>query len=106
MDSEVESVRRRLRGDSEKRELVLRQAESGKTLAAFCRDEGLALSSFQNWKKKFAVKSVFVEIAAPVEPRPVPVEVVLASGDRIATTSDCDPSWLAKLVCSLGTPQC
>lgn len=85
---------RRVLSDSEKRAYVLRQDESGKILASFCRDEGLALSSFQNWKRKFAVKSAFVEIAAPVRPRPVSVEVVFASGGNVVTTSDCDPSWL------------
>jgi transposase-like protein len=101
-----ESRRRRTLSDSEKRAYVLRQVESGKTLAAFCRDEDLVLSSFQNWKKKFAVKSAFVEIASPVRQRPVPVEVFLASGDKVVTTSDCDPSWLAKLVRSFGAPPC
>ena len=98
--------RRRTLSDSEKCAYVLRQAESEKTLAAFCRDEDLALSSFQNWKKKFAVKSAFVEVTVPVQPRPVPVEVFLASGDKVVTTSDCDPDWLAKLVRSLGAPPC
>jgi len=76
---------------------IRRQAESGKTLAAFCRDEDIALSSFQNWKKKFGEKSAFVEIANSIPVRPVAVEVVLA-GDKVVTTSDCAPSWVAKLV--------
>ena len=97
---------RRVLSDLEKQAYVRRYPGSGKTLASFCRDEGLALSSFQSWKKKFAVKSGFVEIAAPVQPRPVPVEVVFASGDKIVTSSGCDPSWLAKFVRSLGTPPC
>lgn len=98
--------RRRLLSESEKRAYVLRQAESMKTVSAFCRDEGIALSSFQSWKRMFAEKPAFVEVAAPVEPSAVPVEVVLASGSRVVTSSDCDPSWLAKLVRSLGAPSC
>lgn len=97
---------RRVLSDSEKQAYVRRYPGSGKTLASFCRDEGLALSSLQNWKKKFAVKSCFVEIAAPVQPHPVPVEVVFASGEKVVTTSDCNPSWLARLVRSLGAPSC
>ena len=97
---------RRVLSDSEKQAYVCRQSGSGKTLASFCRDEGLALSSFQSWKKKFAVKSGFVEIVAPVQPRPVPVEVVFASGEKIVTTSDCDPSWLTRIVRSLGASSC
>lgn len=102
----VASLRRRVLSDSEKRANIQRQRESGKSVAVFCRTEDIALSSFQSWKKKFADKSGFVEIAAPAQARPVPVEVVLSSGDRLATSSDCDPSWLAKLVRALGAPQC
>jgi hypothetical protein len=98
------SRRRRVLSESEKCAYVLRQAQSGKTPAAFCRDEGVALSSFQNWKKKFADKPAFVEIAATVHF--VPVEVVLASGVKVVASSDCDPSWLAKLVRALGAPPC
>jgi transposase-like protein len=103
---QTESRRRRTLSDSEKRAYVLRQAESGKTLASFCRDEGIVLSSFQKWKKKFAVQGGFIEIATTHPPRPVTVEVVLASGDKVVTTSDCDPSWQAKLVGSFGPPPC
>lgn len=100
------SRRRRLLGDFEKQAYVQRQAQSGKTLADFCNDEGLALSSFQGWKKKFAGKPGFVELAAQLPARHVQVEVVLASGNRIVTASNCDPSWLAKLVRSLDVPPC
>lgn len=103
MDSSESRVRRVL-GDSEKRAYVRHQAESGKTLAVFCRDEGIALSSFQSWKKKFSEKSRFIEIAAPAQTRPVPVEVVLASGARVATTSGCDLAWLAELIRMLVAP--
>jgi len=98
--------RRRMLSDSEKEAYVRRQAESGQTLAAFCRDEGLVLSSFQNWKKKLGEKAGFIEIATPIPERSAAVEVVLASGARVVTTSDCDPDWLAKLVRSLGAPPC
>ena len=100
------SRRRRVLSDSEKRAYVQRQARSGKTLAVFCRDEGIALSSFQSWKRKFADKSAFIEIAAPRRTHPVSVEVGLASGIKVVTTPDCDPSWLAKLVQALGEASC
>jgi hypothetical protein len=98
--------RRRLLSESEKRAYVLRQEEGMKPVSAFCRDEGIALSSFQSWKRMFAEKPAFVEVVTPLEASPVPVEVVLASGSRVVTSSACDPSWLSKLVRSLGTPSC
>jgi transposase-like protein len=99
-----ESRRRRVLSDSEKRAYIQRHAESGKSTVVFCDDEGIAVSSFQSWKRKFAEKPAFVEVSAPA--RSIAVEVVLASGDRIVTSSDCDPSWLAKFVRSLGAPPC
>jgi transposase-like protein len=103
---QTESRRRRVLSDSDKEAHVRRQIGSGKTIAAFCRDEGLAVPSFQNWKRKFGEKNGFIEIATSIPARPAAVEVVLASGDRIVATSDCDPFWLAKLVHSLGAPSC
>ncbi len=96
--------RRRITEESEKRALVARHAESGKSIARFCRDEGIKVRSFGNWRKKFAAKPLFIEVSAPM--LPAAVEVVLVSGDRIVTSSSCDPLWLAKLVRSLGTPSC
>jgi hypothetical protein len=106
MGSDTAVVGRRFRSDSEKRKLVLRQSASGKTLAGFCRAEGVALSSFQNWKKHFADMPAFVEVAPSVQTASASVEVVLAAGDRVVTSSDCDPAWLARLVHLLGRPQC
>ncbi len=104
IESNAPVQRRRVTEESEKRALVARHAESGKSLVSFCRDEGITLSSFQNWRKKFAAKPLFVELSAPM--LPAAVEVVLVSGDRIVTSSGCDPLWLAKLVRSLGAPSC
>ena len=103
---QTEFRRRQMLSDLEKKAYVRRQAVSGKSLAAFCRDEGIALSSFQNWKRKSGEKGGFIEIATPIPVRSATVEVVLASGDKLVTTSDCDPYWLAKLVRSLGVPSC
>ena len=100
------SRRRRVLSDSAKHADIQRQAESGKTLSVFCRDEGIALSRFQSWKKKFAPTGGVSEISAPAQTFPVPVAVVLASGTRVVTSSGCAPSWLAELVRSFATPPC
>ncbi len=104
IESNAPVQRRRVTEESEKRALVARHAESGKSMASFCRDEGITVWTFRNWRKKFAAKPMFIEVSAPM--LPAAVEVVLVSGDRIVTSSSCDPLWLAKLVRSLGTPSC
>ena len=96
--------RRRVTKEAEKCALVARHLESGKSMASFCRDEGITVRSFVNWRKKFAAKPAFVEVPVPMPS--VAVEVVLISGDRVSTSSDCDPLWLAKLIRSIGTPSC
>ena len=102
--ADVPVRRRRIFKDSEKRALIACQASSGKSVARFCRDEGIVDSCFRKWCKKLSEKPAFVEVPVPMPS--VAVEVVLVSGDRIATSSGCDPLWLAKLVRSLGTPSC
>ena len=96
--------RRRVYKESEKRSAIARQASSGKSVARFCHDEGIVESSFRKWCRKFSGKPTFVEVPVPMPS--VAVEVVLVSGDRIATSSDCDPLWLAKLVRSIGASSC
>ncbi len=91
----------------EKRALVSRQASSGKSVASFCRDEGLVESTFWRWRREFSEKPkkpAFVEVPVPMPS--VAVEVVLASGGRVSTSSDCDPLWLAKFIRSIGAPSC
>ncbi len=96
--------RRRVYKESEKRAAIARQASSGKSVARFCHDEGIVESSFWKWRRTFSGKPAFVEVPVPMPS--VAVEVVLISGDRVSTSSDCDPLWLAKLIRSVGTPPC
>lgn len=109
MESEVAApVRsRRVLPESEKRTLVSRQAESGQSAEDFCRAEGIAFSTFCGWKRRLAAagKPAFVEVSAPARSAAA-VEIVLASGKRVVTSSDCDPVWLAKLVRALDAPSC
>lgn len=39
------------------RSRLLRQAQSGKTIAAFCRDESVSTASFHIWRSKLAAAS-------------------------------------------------
>jgi transposase-like protein len=36
---------------------LLRHAQSGKTIAAFCRDESVSTASFHTWRSKLAAAS-------------------------------------------------
>ena len=100
----VPARRRRVFTESEKRSAIARHASSGKSVVCFCRDEGITQSSFWKWRRRFSEKPAFVEVPVPMPS--VAVEVVLVSGDRVATSSDCDPLWLAKLIRSVGAPSC
>lgn len=88
----------------ERREWIERQARSGFSAARFCRENGLKLSNFQAWKRKFAgtgpaiqrkrldpadkaqalLSNAFVQVPVPGGPRvacSAPwIEVVSASG--------------------------
>lgn len=65
------------------RGLVSEQAESGKSVAAFCRERGVPASQMFSWKKRFreAVEAKFVEVA--VKPALEPPAAVPASRSAI-----------------------
>jgi len=56
---------RRAEAESRWRGLVSEQVESGKSVAAFCRERGLPASQMFSWKKRFreAGAANFVEVA-------------------------------------------
>lgn len=96
---------RHCRSLTEKRALLTRQRASGLSAAAFCRREGVSISSFQLWKRALATPpaasaSPFIELlpagaSAPAVSAAVAVEVVWPGGVRLTTSSACDPAWLA-----------
>lgn len=51
--------KRRSRGEWQ--ELVRQQASSGETQQGFCKSHGLAVSSFQNWRRKLR-EEAFIEL--------------------------------------------
>lgn len=86
MSKSALSVRRKWR------DFILRQQASGLSVAAFCRREGLAESSFFTWKRKLATAAaatpVFVEATvaddAPSAAQPAGlIEVRLCGGRRV-----------------------
>ena len=55
MEGTTKSRRRRLSGD-EWRGVLQRFSEGGEALSAFCRREGLSVSSFRLWRSKLTTK--------------------------------------------------
>ena len=90
------------------REIVERQRAGGSTVAAFCRDNGVAISSFFAWKRKLRGRdggppAAFVE-AAVVGTPPAPrasIEVRLRNGRRVRLGRGFDPGLLAEVVVAL-----
>ncbi len=83
---------RRSRGEWQ--QLVEAHAASGLTQAAFCRREGLALSTFQYWKRQLAAdgradppadEATVIDLGA-LEERPAGWEVEIALGDGVSLT--------------------
>ena len=78
------------------RELVNEHRASGLSVDAFCKQQGLATSTFFNWARRFKTEAPsvmaqaspdaadFVELEAPLAPTTVaeapPIELVLPSG--------------------------
>lgn len=63
---------------------------SGQSAVAFCRREGIGLSSFQRWQRRRSVDAAsakFIELAASPLVTPVPawsIDVTLPNGVRLA----------------------
>jgi transposase-like protein len=94
---------RRRRSRDEWRALLAEQQDSGLTQSAFCRQRGLAISTFQHWKRKLATAEAsdfagssagsglapaFTEITLPPSERadetaPAEVELELGPGVRV-----------------------
>lgn len=92
----------------ERAEYVRLQEESGKSVAEFCRDLGLAESTFGVWRRQVKepmpsgvtitdVPAAMVEAAMPVPSR-ASVTMRLPSGAVLEIVAGTDPLWLAQLV--------
>jgi len=81
------------------RDVIRRQRDSGLSIAQFCRQEGLAQASFDNWRKKLAPDkaSPFLEVQLPSLTNSLPCEIVLP-GCRVVVPSRFDPESLRKLL--------
>jgi hypothetical protein len=68
------------------------QESSGQSIRAFCRERGLKEPAFYGWRQRLrkqnaAVRFALVETKPAKEPVP-PIELMLASGDRLRIPHD------------------
>ncbi len=89
------------------RDLIQRQHAGGLSVAAFCRGNGVASSSFFAWKRKLAAAPAtpaFVEAtvaAAPAARWAGLIEVRLRGGRRVRVGRGFDRGLLAEVVAAL-----
>jgi hypothetical protein len=91
------------------RGLVSGQGASGQSVAAFCRDRGLAASQFFAWKKRLrqAAAEPFVEVqvvGAPAQPATAPsraIEIRLGCGRRVFVEPGFDANHLRAVLAAL-----
>jgi transposase-like protein len=83
-------------------ELIRQQAQSKLSVSAFCREHGFSDQSFYNWRKRLAVSEpvrfALVEANAPEADRSAPLELILASGDRLRIAPGTDAATLRAVV--------
>ena len=93
------------------RELIQRQQESDVSVAQFCRDEGISVSSIYYWRRRLAERPAHDGQAEErtAEPSPgfmafelpamaEPCELLLANGRRIRVPARFDERALASLI--------
>lgn len=86
------------------RELISRQEQSGTTVRAFCAQQGVTDASFYGWRKKLRESAaVSFALVAPRsgEHRPSPVELVLATGERVQVGPGADAATLRMVLAVL-----
>ena len=74
------------------RQRIAEQESSGQTIRAYCGERGLKESAFYGWRGRLRKRNTPVRFAL-VESKPsmetaAPIELLLASGDRLRIPSD------------------
>lgn len=86
--------------------LVQSQRQSGLSMAAFCREQGLREKSFYYWHQKWPVAEKvspdFIRVScakpAPITSRPHSLHF---GSSELRLTTDTSPQWLAELMRAL-----
>ena len=75
------------------RQRIAQQRKSGQSIRMFCGEQGLSEPAFYAWRKRLRSESKLVRFAL-VETKPAeaetvpPIELILASGDRLRIPGD------------------
>jgi putative transposase len=69
------------------KELIRQQQQSGLSVSVFCRDRGFSDQAFYYWRKRLSgrepVRFALVAAGAATTTDHAPIELLLASGDRL-----------------------
>jgi transposase len=109
-ESENRPVRSRAATHEVWAERMSRFEQSGVTVVAFCRAEGISHQAFYYWKHKFDPQAA----ADAGQPRllPVrlldaaPIELLLPNGCSLRLTPGCDLAFVRSLLSALGDAPC
>ena len=75
-------------------ELIRQQQQSGLAVSVFCRDRGFSDQAFYYWRKRLSgrerVRFALVTADAATTIDPAPIELLLASGDRLRIAAGAD----------------
>jgi hypothetical protein len=79
-------------------ELIRQHEQSGAAVKVFCRDRGVSEPSFYSWRKRLAtsqpVRFALVDAGTADRNDHAPVELILASGDRVRIAPGADAATL------------
>jgi hypothetical protein len=74
-------------GEKKWAELIRQQQESGVSVSVFCRERGFSDQAFYYWRKRLSgrdpVRFALIAAEAATSIEPAPIELLLASGDRL-----------------------
>ena len=93
-----------------KHELIARQQQSGKTVKAFCEENGVGGPSFYAWRKRLKGKIqpvgfALVETAAVGQQPGQAMELILSSGERLQIGPGVDLARLKQVLSALREPR-
>ena len=109
----TERRRRRHWTEKEKREHVARFAESGETIARYCSESKVPMSTFMLWRREWrrgeAEASVppcaagFAQVLVKEFPASYATVVHLPDGIKLEVALGADPRWVGQLIKTLRT---
>ena len=90
---------------AEWQELILQQEKSGLSVRVFCQQHGVGEHCFYYWRRRLAnsqpVRFALVETSAVGRQPPAPVELHLASGERLQIAAGVDAATLRTVLAVL-----